>query len=550
MWIAAKHASNRAQMRRLVIYAMLGFVSIAMGQQPAGAPPMEQVPVVRHAPIAEPIRPAAQLAAPVKLYSPADAVRFAARDILTVPLALRPSMRYLSAYNAAPEDRPKLWQSLSFLCNSLSRERTITRPAIVAGTDNTLFRVCLDDYQWPAAAWERLAEKGSGPAAAPEPYFHTAIDRLVEVEETYQADELVPYGVEENGKWRKVEDRRESVTRKRKVQRREKSSFASAPWLPLPETTSLLSTTESAAPIVRADWFLANASLPPAYYEFLGIDPKKGTEADLQTLALADIKLVSRAKLEQKGVVVKSQVALHNRTLKRFPTVAGYYWESRDSLKSVDDRDYLQQVLDEKADAKEIIFSLPNLLQGYGVVNAAGIVQDKADPDIAQDYSTPLQDKQVRTGRNCMTCHASGMQPIGDEVRSLSRDKIALLTADPANARRVRDFFSTDLAKQTERDGAAYAEAVAACNGLKAEVNAGQVEKQIHGYTDATLDADGVSMEVGVSADRVLSIIKRGVGIDARLTGLLQTPPRKIRRDQWERAAFGQLMLLIGQVKQ
>jgi hypothetical protein len=230
------------------------------------------------------------------------------------------------------------------------------------------------------------------------------------------------------------------------------------------------------------------------------------------------------------------------------PTIAGYLWESHDTKTSTGDRDYLAEVLDEKFDAKESIASLPNGLQGYAVI-ANGKLQDKADPDLAQDYSTPLQDKQIRVGRNCMACHSAGMQRINDDIRLLATGKIALLTADQDKARRIGDQFGIDLAKQVEQDSARYAEAVGLCNGLTPQANAGQFESLIHSYIDQTLILPSAAAECGVTRERLMLALSRGVGLDSRLTGLLADPPRPIRRDQWEGGAFGQAMILLGQVK-
>ena len=204
----------------------------------------------------------------------------------------------------------------------------------------------------------------------------------------------------------------------------------------------LITKTQSQSPIMRAHWFV-NALLPPFYYNFLRI----GTKAkDFENLIFTDEKLAKKARGQDKAVVVQSLVARNNRTLTRSPTFTnGYYWVSHDSLTSVDDRQYVQNILDEKFDATEDIGSLPNGLQAYFLTDGQGNTLDSANPDIAIDNESI--DRIVRNGRSCIICHAVGIKSINDEVRSLTkklqnREQVKLLIADKNDAIELMTYLA------------------------------------------------------------------------------------------------------------
>src|SRR5207302_1708391 len=64
----------------------------------------------------------------------------------------------------------------------------------------------------------------------------------------------------------------------------------------------------------------------------------------------------------------------------------------------------------------EIIFHLPNGMQGYLLVDANGRRLDKAPGEIVSDPKRP--DKLVENGLSCMSCHFSGILPKDDQVRA------------------------------------------------------------------------------------------------------------------------------------
>ena len=63
----------------------------------------------------------------------------------------------------------------------------------------------------------------------------------------------------------------------------------------------------------------------------------------------------------------------------------------------------------------EAIFSLPNGLHAFFIVNANNIRLDKAPNAIVSDPKRP--DRQVEAGLSCMSCHVRGINPKSDQVR-------------------------------------------------------------------------------------------------------------------------------------
>jgi hypothetical protein len=71
--------------------------------------------------------------------------------------------------------------------------------------------------------------------------------------------------------------------------------------------------------------------------------------------------------------------------------------------------------LDFDFDGGEIIFNLPNGMQGYMLTDAAGNRLNEGPINIVQDESQ--KDFLVRNGVSCMGCHSAGMIKVQDDIR-------------------------------------------------------------------------------------------------------------------------------------
>lgn len=477
-------------------------------------------------------------------YSPYDAVRFALADATAIaatdPAKVK-TARYLSLHNFTRAERLNLWRALSFLLNSLSREKLITRPAILG--DGVVVRFFLNDYRIDRKQYDRLVERGSGPVDRqfPEPYFSAnAVKVTDELIDEYKD---VKYGQWNyyTGKYENVHTRREKTGKKvpsgkqrketvRSITRDLKAADGGA------AIRALIDLTHTDNPIIRADWFLAFASWAPAYYDLLGLE---NTIPKIQAQFGLDVKLIEKLRSDLKDTQLFSGVALNNRTLNRYPLatipIGGYFWQTHDALKSVGDRDYLANLVNEKFDATEDIWTLFNGLQGYALGDGKGTRLDVAVAGVAPDRETALHDKQISPGRSCIACHARGLRPIEAEVRQLSRGQIGALVTDQKIAERVFDlYFSYDLDPIIKHDQAVFEAAVRQTNDLAPLDNGRLFERIIARYLDAPLTAREIAAEAGVSEPVLLAKLGRAINVPGQLTGLLQVPPRPLRRDQFE----------------
>jgi mono/diheme cytochrome c family protein len=175
------------------------------------------------------------------------------------------------------------------------------------------------------------------------------------------------------------------------------------------------------APVVRGDWLLATLTRSPLY-EFLINQP-----ATLDQLAATlgvdiDDDINHEGQVEPDNLIRigfrRSGVALHNRMIERHLGQAGQYlWISYDFDSDIGTSDVLANPLGPKLRDRqrfvhtfenaggEVIYSLPNGLQGYMVVNAAGNRLDAVPINIARDPHR--RDSVVRNGLSCFGCHSS-----------------------------------------------------------------------------------------------------------------------------------------------
>ena len=173
-------------------------------------------------------------------------------------------------------------------------------------------------------------------------------------------------------------------------------------------------------PSVHVDWFLATASLPPLYHDLLDLPL---TDRELETRLEVD---VIRNLLNAPGVRVwragtnDSGVSEHNRVVERHTSRYGAYWKSYDFAGSVATQNIFNHPLSFTPDGGEVIFNLPNGLQGYYITTAVGSRLDAAPIDIVSNPAA--SDPTVRNGLSCFGCHIEGMNTFEDQVRPRDRE--------------------------------------------------------------------------------------------------------------------------------
>jgi hypothetical protein len=261
-------------------------------------------------------------------------------------------------YNSGDTKLATYRAALFKLLNSLSWDKDIVRPAVI-DRDETIVRIDLRDYGWTDPAWT----------------WETVLAGY-------------PYGVQLSG-----------------------SAFARIQIL-----------TSTKIPMIRADWFLAAASMPPLYHEILELP---SNEADLESCGNNTKRCLhidtERNLRDSPGVRVvragftESGVSNSNRIVERHRSPFGAYWKSHDFSDNIGEHNIFQHPLDFRRAGGEIIFNLPNGLQAYLLVNEKGKRIDQAPTNIVFDKGGSRA--EIRNGLSCMSCHVNGMRSFTDDVR-------------------------------------------------------------------------------------------------------------------------------------
>jgi len=262
-------------------------------------------------------------------------------------------------YNSGDSKLATYRVALFKLLNSLSWDKDIIHPAVI-DKEETILRIDLRNYGW----------------TDPESTWKTVLAGY-------------PYGVEFSG-----------------------SAYARIQIL-----------TSSDIPMIRADWFLAAASVPPLYHEILELPANEAALESCGSNARRCLHIDTERNLrDAPGVRVvragftESGVSNSNRIVERHRSPFGAYWKSHDFSDNIGEHNIFQHPLDFRRAGGEIIFNLPNGLQAYLLVNNKGERLDQAPTNIVFDKGGSRA--EIRNGLSCMSCHVNGMRSFTDDVRA------------------------------------------------------------------------------------------------------------------------------------
>lgn len=190
-------------------------------------------------------------------------------------------------------------------------------------------------------------------------------------------------------------------------------------------------------PAIRADWFIRFGAAPPLYHDLLDLPSGPHADTRLEELLGVDVERDIRDNRVQRAAFIQSNVSLHNRLVDRhvgrkarFRGGTAYYWKSYDFASSAGDQDLTQKPLGPafasnpnnhnafRQDGGEVVFSLPNGMQGYLIVDAQGTRLDEAPIAVVVDSERkPLNSPVVVNGISCMACHDRGIRRFRDTIR-------------------------------------------------------------------------------------------------------------------------------------
>lgn len=278
-------------------------------------------------------------------------------------------------------------------------------------------------------------------------------------------------------------------------------------------------------PFVRIDWFCSTATLPPLYHDLLQLPrtlPELETKLDIDSSDNIAQRIAKRAGMAVSGV------SRNNRAVERHPSAHGAYWKSIDYASSKGTENIFIDPIHLVGTGGEMIFNLPNGLQGYYVADSAGGRLDFAPTSIVTDRLA--EDKTVRNGLSCIRCHDRGMKSFQDDVRpavelisgSGQIDKRSALELYPARK---------EMDKLVKADQDRFLSAVEKLLGHPQEDEPlTPVSKR---FLEAPLQLHAVAGEMGLKSPDELRVIVR----QPRLTGLGLVSLANagvIRRDTWE----------------
>ena len=301
------------------------------------------------------------------------------KDLLQLTPAVKAETRYFSLAHlwndnvgTSDEQLRIVRAGLSKLLNSLSTNPQIIIPRTIDPDYQTIFAIRLSDYGWTPSTWQAILRR-------------------------------YPYAIQ----------------------------------LPGRAAANVYEQLGTNIPTLRADWFLNTAARPPLYHEILDLPNnaqalEKSLGVDVQQNFL-DGK-IARAAFQKSGV------SQQNRMVERHAGSSGssvrYYWKSYDmkpnkgevgifTLRPLEpkpsfDTRKLQLLAPFEHDGGEIIWSLPNGLQGYMLVTATDDRIDEGPPDIVFDREYQSGSSLIVNGISCMGCHKQGMILFEkDEIRPL-----------------------------------------------------------------------------------------------------------------------------------
>ncbi len=273
-------------------------------------------------------------------------------------------------------------------------------------------------------------------------------------------------------------------------------------------------------PVLRGDWFVATASRPPFYHDFLQLpNSDRGLESRLQVDVPANLQDDNAVRAGFNG----SGVSRNNRAIERHDAAHGAYWRSYDFSDNTGRQNVFEHPLGPAAGTSafahaggEVIFHLPNGLQAYLLVDGTGRRIDKAPGEIVSDPKRP--DKLVENGLSCISCHVSGLLPKDDQVRAhvlknarafAKADRESVLALYPPAAR-----MRTLLEEDNERFSRAL---------KQAGVTPGEPEPvtAVALRYESTVDLPTAAAEAGLTQDEFAARLRRSDELSRSLGALL-----------------------------
>ena len=304
-----------------------------------------------------------------------------------------------------------------------------------------------------------------------------------------------------------------------------------------PMYTTLCKETNCELPFIRADWFIATASLPPLYHEILDL-PKtdRKLEEQLEVNVSENLKNAPGVRVWRAGFN-NSGVSVNNRVVERHKSRYGAYWKSYDFAGNVGTQNIFTHPLDFTHDGGEIIFNLPNGLQAYYLSTDKGDRLDEAPINIVSNIGT--RDPVIRNGLSCMGCHTEGMKTFDDQMRSVIEQNLNP-PYDKLQALRLY-VEKSEMGGLVREDIARYKQAIKAAAGV---FGGSEPIQQLVKQFEGPLNAAHAAAEMGLKTADFLQKIRENSTLQNAGLLVLGVENGSVKRDAWE-SQFGRIISVL-----
>lgn len=287
--------------------------------------------------------------------------------------------------------------------------------------------------------------------------------------------------------------------------------------------------TQCEMPYVRIDWFVFAASKPPLYHVMLGVPE---TDSELENLLRVNVKANIDQEQAIRAAFNRSGVSQNNRLIEWHKSPYGSYWKSYDFGGNAGKQNLFEYPLGPgaeegmfKHDGGELIFTLPNGLQGYMLCDDSGKRIDQGPTAIVSDPKR--SDKTVTNGVSCMSCHYTGVIPKVDEVGPAVRANSKAYE----NAKDILALYREpeDLNKVIAEDSKRFAAAMNKL-GVSSLSRSGEPISAMAQRFELELDPQLAAAEFGLQPDDFFKRLDNSPMMSRRFAAL-RSPGGVIKRD-------------------
>jgi mono/diheme cytochrome c family protein len=304
-----------------------------------------------------------------------------------------------------------------------------------------------------------------------------------------------------------------------------------------PDALACNDATQTDMPYVRIDWFVFAASKPPLYHTVLQIPD---TDSELEQMLRVNVESNIEQEKAIRAAFNRSGVSQHNRMIEWHQSPYGSYWKSYDFGGSTGRQNLFEHPLGPgtrgdsfQHDGGELLFTLPNGMQGYMLVDGNGKRIDQGPTSIVSD---PKQaDRTVTNGVSCMSCHYTGVIPKTDEVGPVVRanPKAFANSADILALYRQPDELNRVLGEDAQRFAGALKQI-----GINSLSRSGEPVSAMALRFQQEIDLPMVAAEFGLPPGD-LNMRLDSTEATARALAPLRVPGGSIKRDVFV-TVFGQ----------